>query len=85
MSRITCTLVGSGDSLLLPLPAEFLAQLNLGEGDEVLVSVEADSGRLIVIPAHSLARTVDADYARQVSDFIAIYRPALEALIRSTG
>lgn len=86
MSRITCTLVGSGDSLLLPLPSALLAQLNLGEGDEVLVFVEPGRGRMIVTPADSLvAGAMDADYARDVADFIAAYRPALEALARSTG
>lgn len=85
MSRTTCTIVRSGDMLLVPLPPALLAQLNLGEGDEVVVRVEPGSGRMVIAPAQSVTDAVDADYARQVADFIAAYRPALEVLACSSS
>lgn len=85
MTHITCTLVRRGDKLLLPLPNELLVQLHLGEGEKVTLTVEPDSGRLIITPGESVAGVIDAAYARQIADFIAAYRPALEALAHSAA
>jgi bifunctional DNA-binding transcriptional regulator/antitoxin component of YhaV-PrlF toxin-antitoxin module len=61
-------------------PRETLQRLNLEEGSEVNVVVDQEEGRIIIERAHSPAAGVDAEFARQLNDFIEEYRPALEAL-----
>ena len=48
------------------------------------MSVQLDKahGRIVIAPAITGAEGVDAEFAKQVADFIEEYRPALEALAR---
>lgn len=72
----------TGNSLVLSLPRETLAALALSEGSEVDVTLDADAGRIILSPLRPPAGDIDATFARQLDEFIAQYRPALEALAR---
>lgn len=69
----------SGNSLVVSLPIETLESFGLGEGAEVEVEVDRDHGGILVRPKTEMGG-VDAQFARQVSEFIERYRPALEAL-----
>jgi len=70
----------SGNSLVVSLPRASLELLGLQEGSEVSVTVDPDSGRIIVQPAQVSLGEIDANFARQLDEFIEQYRPALEAL-----
>jgi len=69
-----------GNSLVVSLPEEVVAQLGLREGDEVSVSIDDAGGRLIVKPKHSGVLEIDQTLADQLDEFIEKYGPALEAL-----
>jgi hypothetical protein len=56
--------------------------LGVDEGAEVSVEIQPEGPRIIVMPAGA-AGAVDPEFARQVSEFIAEYRAALEALARA--
>jgi len=70
----------SGNSLVVSLPRASLELLGLQEGSEVSVTVDQDSGRIIVQPAQVSLGEIDANFARQLDEFIEQHRPALEAL-----
>ena len=70
----------SGNSLVVSLPRASLELLGLQEGSEVSVTVDQDNGRIIVQPAQVSLGEIDANFARQLDEFIEQYRPALEAL-----
>jgi putative addiction module antidote len=70
----------TGNSLVISLPKEWLLNLGLQEGSEVQVIVDEESRRIIIEPLRSSLAGIDPAFARQVDDFIARYRPALEAL-----
>ena len=70
----------SGNSLVVSLPRASLELLGLQEGSEVSVTVDQDSGRIIVRPAQVSLGEIDANFARQLDEFIEQHRPALEAL-----
>lgn len=72
----------SGNSVVVSLPGEALACLNAGVGAEVALELDWDRHELVLRPAPVPAEGVDAGFARQVAEFIAQYRPALEALAR---
>ena len=71
----------TGNSLVVALPKEALECLQLGEGAEVSVEL-ADDRRIVIAPARRQLAGVDEAFARQVSEFIERYRPALDALAR---
>lgn len=70
----------SGNSLVISLPKESLQRLGLDEGSEVNVTVDEEGGRIVIEPRRLSLVDIDATFARQLDDFIATYRPALEAL-----
>ncbi|MFO7944240.1 MAG: AbrB/MazE/SpoVT family DNA-binding domain-containing protein [Anaerolineales bacterium] len=72
----------SGSSLVVTLPKDMLAYLEIGEGDEVHLRLEAEQCQILVKPAESPAETskVDREYASQMADIIEKYRPALVEL-----
>lgn len=72
----------TGDSLAIPLPEEVVARLGLQEGEEVSVSLDDVSGRLIVKPKHSVIAGIDRTFAKQLDEFIEKYGPALEGLAK---
>ena len=70
----------SGNSIVISLPRAFLEFLNLEEGSEVSVSLDRQRGVIVVAPATRALPRVDAEFGRQVAEFIDEYRPALESL-----
>jgi putative addiction module antidote len=72
----------TGNSLVVSLPEEALDFLGIAEGSEVTVELDMEQQRLVIAPAQPTKAVIDADFARQVSEFIERYRPALEALAR---
>jgi putative addiction module antidote len=72
----------TGNSVVVALPKEMLDTLHLAEGEEVSVELDTDRRQIVIAPAHPSIDGIDAEFARQVADFIAAYRPALEALAR---
>ena len=72
----------TGNSVVVSLPKDALDYLGLAEGAEVSVDLDRDRRQIVITPQEtSLAKAgVDETFARQVSEFIAQYRPALEAL-----
>ena len=77
----------SGSSLVITLPKDMLAYLQLGEGDKVHLSLDPERGQIVITPAEIPTETpaVDREFAGQVADFIEKYRPALEELGTSQG
>ncbi len=69
-----------GNSIVVSLPGAFLRVLNLQEGSEVSISLDKERGVIVVAPATKALAGVDAEFGRQVAQFIEEYRPALEAL-----
>ena len=72
----------SGNSVVVSLPRAFLQVLDLGEGSAVCVSLDKERGVIVVSPAPGALPGVDAEFGRQVAEFIEQYRPALEALAK---
>ena len=72
----------SGNSSVVSLPRGFLEPLNLGLGSQVSVSLDKELGVIVVAPMGRALPGVDAEFGRQVAEFIEQYRPALEALAR---
>lgn len=73
----------TGNSIVVSLPKELLDSLRLAEGAEVDINLDQARGVITIAPAPVGVKGVDEDFARQVSEFITQYRPALEALARS--
>jgi antitoxin component of MazEF toxin-antitoxin module len=72
----------SGNSIVLSLPRAFLDFLDLEEGSVVSLCLDKER-RVIVLAPTGIARPdVDAEFGRQVAEFIEEYRPALQALAR---
>ncbi|MFZ8843347.1 AbrB/MazE/SpoVT family DNA-binding domain-containing protein [Thermoflexus sp.] len=72
----------SGNSLVVSLPKDILDMLGLDEGAEVSVEIDREQRRIIITPAGLVLPGVNEEFARQVTEFIEQYRPALEALAR---
>jgi antitoxin component of MazEF toxin-antitoxin module len=68
--------------MVVSLPKQMLEALQLAEGEEVSVELDAENTRIVITPSTGDADGVDAQFAKQVADFIEQYRPALEALAR---
>ena len=73
----------TGNSIVVSLPKELLDSLRLSEGAEVDVNLDQARGVITIAPAPVAAKGIDEGFARQVSEFIDQYRPALEALARA--
>lgn len=82
MTVATRKIFKTGNSLVIALPREILERLHLGEGAEVSVDVDQEQKQIVIAPTDTAAADIDAEFARQVADFIDAYRPALEALAR---
>jgi antitoxin MazE len=75
----------TGNSVVVSLPREALQFLGIQEGQEVSVDLDRENHQIVITPSESpLAKAgVDEDFARQVSEFIEAYRPALKALAKN--
>ena len=73
----------TGNSIVVSIPKDILEQLDLSEGEDVSVELDREQRQIVISPIDKpLAVSVDEEFARQVNDFIAEYRPALEALAK---
>jgi len=70
----------SGNSVVVSLPADVLEAVGLEPGDEVTVTAERDSQRIVITP--SLLPGVRPDLMQRIDRFIDEYRPALEKLAK---
>jgi putative addiction module antidote len=70
----------TGNSMVVSLPREMLESLGAADGSDV--SVELEDGKIIIRPMRQVVPGVDENFARQLSEFIDEYRPALEALAK---
>ncbi len=72
----------TGNSIVVSIPKDTLDFLGLAEGSEVSVELDRERRQVIIAPAEAALPGVDEAFARQVSEFIQAYRPALEALAK---
>ena len=72
----------TGNSIVVSLPREMLEPLGVAEGTEVSVELDREHGQIVIRRALPSVAGVDADFARQLNQFIDEYRPALEALAK---
>jgi len=72
----------SGNSAVISLPDGALDCLQSHVGDHVTVELDWERRELVVRRAAATEAGVDEEFARQVGEFIAEYRSALEALAR---
>ena len=72
----------TGNSLVVSLPKESIQAIGLREGSEVSLTVDEEQGQIILESARPRVAGVDAEFARQLDEFIAEYGPALEALAK---
>jgi len=73
----------TGNSLVVSPPKkEAIEYLQVGEGTEVNVSLDRINRQIVITPVSPpmAIAGVDPEFAQQVTDFIAQYRPALEKL-----
>jgi hypothetical protein len=68
--------------VMIVLPEDILETLGLSADTEVSITTKPSLGQIIITPASEILTGVDEEFARQVSDFIDQYRPALEALAK---
>jgi antitoxin component of MazEF toxin-antitoxin module len=68
--------------VMVVLPAEALETLGLTADSEVSISLKPEQGQIIITPKAELLPGIDQEFARQVTEFIDQYRPALEALAK---
>jgi antitoxin MazE len=70
----------TGNSLVISLPREVLEPLGMSDGSDVSVELDRKNGQILIRPTSLAAVGVDETFAKQVNEFIAEYRPALDAL-----
>jgi antitoxin MazE len=73
----------TGNSIVVSLPKDITEPLGVSEGMDVSVELDRENQQIIIRPTeHPITGDVTEDFARQLADFIEVYRPALEALAR---
>jgi antitoxin component of MazEF toxin-antitoxin module len=74
----------TGNSTVVSLPKDVTEPLGVRDGSDVSVELDRENGQIIIRPVErpGAAAGVDEDFARQVSEFIAEYGPALSALAK---
>jgi antitoxin component of MazEF toxin-antitoxin module len=74
----------TGNSTVVSLPKDVTDPLGVRDGSEVSVELDREHGQIIIRPVELpiAAAGLDQEFARQVSEFIAGYRPALQSLAR---
>jgi len=72
----------AGNSIVVSIPKYILDYLDLTVGAEVSVDLDRENRQITIRPIEKPTAVpgVDETFARQVSEFIEQYRPALEAL-----
>jgi antitoxin MazE len=73
----------TGNSMVVSLPKDIIEQLGMKEGADVTVDLDRQNRQIVIRQVElPIAGSIDEIFARQVSEFISEYRPALEALAR---
>lgn len=74
----------TGNSTVLSLPKEILDNLGIKDGESVNLEFDREQRRLIITPVEKpiAVAGVNEEFARQVEEFIQLYRPALEELAK---
>ena len=74
----------TGNSTVVSLPKDVTEPLGVRDGSDVSVELDREHGQIIIRPVELpiAAAGLDQEFARQVSEFIAEYRPALQSLAR---
>lgn len=74
----------TGNSTVVSLPKDMLEPLGMKEGSDVSVELDREHGQIIIKPSEMpvAAAGVSEEFARQVSEFIAEYSPALKSLAK---
>lgn len=73
------TLYKNGNSVAITIPKQFLDELNLKEGSEVVVEKKGDELR-ILSKAKSLAVDVDPKFMQMVDEFVSDHEDVLKVL-----
>lgn len=74
----------TGNSIVLSLPKEILTELGLADGQKVSLELDRKHKRVILTAWEKplSVTSVDAEFARQLNEFIDQYRPALQELAK---
>jgi len=74
----------TGNSTVVSLPKDVTDPLGVRDGSDVSVELDREHRQIIIRPVELplSASGVDQEFARQVSEFIAEYRPALISLAK---
>jgi len=70
----------TGNSTVVSLPADVLAQVGLALGDAVSIVADPEQRQIIITPVEASLPDVRSDLLERVDRFIEQYRPALEQL-----
>lgn len=76
---LTQTLYKNGNSVAVTIPRQYLDELNLKEGSEVVVEKKGDELR-IVSKTKTLASDVDLKFMKMVDEFVKDHEDVLKAL-----
>ena len=74
----------TGNSLVVSLPKDAIEEMKISEGSVISVYYDRVTKKLIVesIRPDRAVEGVDEEFAKQVSDFIEEYKPALDELAK---
>lgn len=74
----------TGNSLVVSLPKDAIEEMKINEGSVMNVYYDRETKKLIVEPIQTdqAVESVDAEFARQVSEFIDEYKPSLDELAK---
>lgn len=74
----------TGNSLVVSLPQDAIEEMQMSAGSVVSVYYDRVSSKLIIEPIRpdQAVAGVDEEFAKQVSDFIEEYKPALDELAK---
>lgn len=74
----------TGNSIVLSLPKEVLAELGIKDGENVNIELDRERRRVIITPVEKSIEMagVNEEFARQIDEFIQQYRPALNELAK---
>jgi antitoxin MazE len=71
----------TGNSLVVSLPKDLLEPLGMTDGTDVSIELDRKNRQILIRPTEiQFAAGLNEEFARQVSEFIEEYKPALEAL-----
>jgi antitoxin MazE len=79
---VTRKVFRAGNSTVVALPREVMAEAGVAEGHEVTVEYDAERGGILVKPVRREVFGIDEEFVRQVNGFIGRYRPMLDALAK---